>query len=112
MFPIKTITPTELKARLDAGEADLVVIDVRTETELEVASLDFAQHIEMNEIPGSMGDLPEDKTLVFICRSGNRSMQVCMFLAANGWDADKLYNLQDGILGWARDVDPSLPTFY
>lgn len=108
---IGKINALELKKRLDAGE-DLLVIDVRMPWELEISSVDFAQHIVLNELPGRTSEIPKDKNIVFICRSGSRSMQACLFLASQGWEADKLFNLEGGILGWARDVDPSLPLTY
>jgi adenylyltransferase/sulfurtransferase len=108
---IQNITPLDLKERLDAGE-DLLVIDVRQDWELEVSSLDFAEHIMLNDLPARAEEVPQDKTVVMICRTGGRSMKACMFLAGQGWDADNLLNLEGGILGWARDVDPSLPQDY
>ena len=106
---VENITPTELKAKLDAGE-DLVVIDVRNQWELDISSVDFANHIVLNELPDRMDEVPEDKPVVLMCRSGGRSMQAANFLAANGYE--NLINLQGGILGWAQDVDPSLPQDY
>jgi len=106
---IKTISPAELKARLDAGE-DLFVLDVRMDWELAISQLDFAQQIVLDELPERMAEIPQDRPVVLVCRSGGRSMQACQFLAAQGWPT--LYNLEGGILEWARQVDPSLPTFY
>jgi len=108
---IQNITPLDLKERLDAGE-ELVVIDVRNDWELDITQLDFAEHIVLNELPARTDEVPQDKTIVMVCRTGARSMKACMFLAGQGWDADKLLNLDGGILGWARDVDPTLPQNY
>ena len=108
---IGSISPDELKARLDNGD-ELVVIDVRMPWELEVSSVDFSENIVLNEIPSRLEDIPKDKTLIFMCRSGARSMKACEFLAGQGWDESRLLNLEGGILAWARDVDPSLPENY
>ena len=108
---IQQITSTELKSRLDSGE-ELVVIDVRNEWELAKSKVPFAQHIVLHDIPSRMDEIPQDKTVVLMCRSGGRSMQAAMFLAQNGYDTSNLINLSDGILGWAKDVDPSLPRDY
>lgn len=108
----KSITPTQLKARLDAGD-DIVVIDVRNDWELAITKLETAQHIVLHEIPArAAAEIPQDKDVVFMCRSGGRSMQAAFFLEQQGYDGDHLFNLEDGILGWARDVDPSLPQDY
>jgi adenylyltransferase/sulfurtransferase len=106
---IQNIRPTELKTRLDAGE-DLFVLDVRMDWELAISHLDFAKQIVLDELPERMTEIPQDRPVVVICRSGGRSMQACQFLEAQGWP--DLYNLEGGILEWARQVDPSLPTFY
>ncbi|MCI0709681.1 MAG: hypothetical protein L0154_05900 [Chloroflexi bacterium] len=108
---IQDITPQELKEKLDNNE-DIVVIDVRELWELDITKVDFAEHIVMNTIPQRLDDIPDDKPVVFICRTGSRSTQVALFLMQNGWDPEYLYNLDGGILAWARDIDPSLPTHY
>lgn len=109
---IQEMTPQELKERLDNGE-DVMVVDVREPWELDISKLDFAEHIVMSNIPRvAESDIPKDKPIVFVCRSGGRSMQVAHFLGMNGWDQDKLYNLRGGILAWARQIDPELPTSY
>ncbi len=106
---METLTASELKARLDAGE-DLAVIDVRNAWELEISQLSFAQHVALDELPQRLDDIPQDKPVVLVCRSGGRSFQAGMFLISQGWE--NVINLEGGILGWAKDVDPSLPTNY
>lgn len=112
MNGIQNITPKALQARLDSGE-DIVVIDVREDWELEITSMEMAQQIVLNTIPQcTEQDIPKDKPVVLVCRSGGRSLQAAFFLSQNGWDATKLFNLDGGILRWAQDVDPTLPTYY
>jgi len=108
-MPVQKMTPTELKNRLDAGE-NVLVIDVRNPYELELSSVEGFKHIEMSEIPDRINEIPKDQPVVFICRSGNRSLQVANFLVRKGFD--NLFNLEGGILAWARDVDSSLPLNY
>ena len=108
---MNSLTPKELKERLDNGD-DIVVIDVREDWELAITSVDFAEHIAMGDIARRAGEIPQDKEVVIMCRSGGRSMQVVSALSMNGWDVNKVYNLDGGILRWAQDVDPSKPTNY
>lgn len=108
---IRNIPPTELKQRLDAGE-DIIVIDVRQDWELEISKLDFAKQIVLIDLPLRSDEIPKDKLVVFVCRSGGRSMQAAEFLAMHGWHEEYLSNLDGGILRWARDVDPNLPIIY
>lgn len=109
-MPIQNMTPQQLKTRLDAGE-DMLVIDVRNPYELEIASVDFAKHIVLNELPDSLDEIPKDKPIVLLCRSGSRSMQAAYFLANEGWDENNLFNVQGGIIAWSREIDPSIPTY-
>ncbi len=106
---MKSFYPKELKARLDAGEA-IEIIDVRDEWELEVSKLDAAKHIPMDEILERLDEVPKDRPVVFLCRSGSRSGRVADYLTSQGYT--NTYNLEGGILQWASDIDPSLPRFY
>lgn len=108
---IHNMKPAELKRRLAAGE-DIVVIDVRQDWELEISKLDFAKQIVLTDLPLRADEIPQDKIVVFVCRSGGRSMQAAEFLAVQGWPEENLFNLDGGILRWAQDVDPSLPRIY
>ena len=105
---VAEMTPTELKARRDAGTGPRV-LDVREGWELDVARIPDVLHIPMNEIPGRFIELPREDELVVMCRSGGRSMQVAQFLARNGFT--HVANLTGGILAWSREVDPSVKPY-
>jgi rhodanese-related sulfurtransferase len=51
-----------------------------------------------------VGDLEQDRTIVVVCRSGNRSASATNFLNRNGLDA---VNLSGGMIAW---VNAGLPT--
>ena len=53
--------------------------------------------------------LPLDRDILVHCKSGVRSAFVCHTLAENGFS--RLFNLDGGISGWARQVDPSMPLY-
>ena len=105
---VNEITPSELKARREAGTAPLV-IDVREKWELDVARIPEVLHIPMGEIPARVGELDANREIVVMCRSGGRSMQVAQFLDRNGFR--NVANLTGGILAWSRDVDPSVRAY-
>jgi rhodanese-related sulfurtransferase len=105
---VNEISPSELKARRDAGTGPLV-IDVREKWELDVARIPDVQHIPMGEIAARVGELDPEREIVVMCRSGGRSMQVAQFLDRNGFG--KVANLTGGILAWSRDVDPSVRAY-
>ena len=54
----------ELKRQLDAG-ADVLMIDVREDHEVESGSIPGAVHIPVGELEGRMSDIPKDVRLVF-----------------------------------------------
>lgn len=54
----------ELKAALDAG-ADMLLIDVREDWEVESGSMPGAIHIPVAELERRMPDIPRDVRLVF-----------------------------------------------
>jgi adenylyltransferase/sulfurtransferase len=107
---VPEITPTELKARLDRGDA-LEIIDVREAFEWEIANLGpyGARQIPMNQIAERMGELDRDAEIVLQCRSGARSERVLRQLREAGFQ--RLLNLKGGILAWADEIDPSLQKY-
>jgi rhodanese-related sulfurtransferase len=54
----------ELKAKLEAGEK-VLVIDVRSDEEVESGSIPGAIHIPMEQLEARMKDVPKDVQLVF-----------------------------------------------
>lgn len=105
---VNEISPSELKARREAGTGPLV-IDVRENWELDVARIPDVLHIPMNQIPARIGELDAGREIVVMCRSGGRSTQVAQFLDRNGFK--NVANLTGGILAWSRDVDPSVRAY-
>ncbi len=105
-----TILATELKAKMDAGE-DFVLVDVREPAEFEIVSIPGARLIPKGEIlnGSALADLPQDKQIVLHCKSGVRSAEALAALKAAG--LTNSVHVQGGVLAWAAQVDPSLPTY-
>jgi rhodanese-related sulfurtransferase len=106
---IRQMSVQELKEKLDQGEKNLVVIDVREPWELGVCSLPGTVSIPMRAIPARYPELPKDAELVVLCHHGMRSQQVALYLERMGFN--KLNNVVGGIAAWARDIDPQMPTY-
>jgi sulfur-carrier protein adenylyltransferase/sulfurtransferase len=98
------ITPTELAERISRG--DVLLIDVREPYEWNAGHLETAQHIPLQQIPQRFGEIPKDRDVVMICRSGGRSEHARAFLANQGYT--RVLNLVGGMGRWAQDVDPSV----
>jgi adenylyltransferase/sulfurtransferase len=100
------ITPSELSERLAHGE-EIVLIDVREPYEWSAGHIEGATHIPMAQVPQRLGEIPKDKEVVMICRSGGRSGHVQQhLLGAQGYT--HVLNLTGGMQRWAREVDPSI----
>lgn len=100
------ITSVELKERVDAGTAPIMV-DVREPFEWNMQHLDGVEKISMGDIPTKLSELAKwkDEELVVICRSGGRSGNITNFLRQQGFT--NVRNLTGGMLGWKRDIDPT-----
>jgi len=96
---VTEIDSETLQARLSAGE-ELLLVDVRTPSEVAQGVLPDALHIPMAVIPMRTNELPKDRELVIYCRSGARSYHTCQFLAQQGFE--NAVNLRGGIIAWAR----------
>jgi molybdopterin/thiamine biosynthesis adenylyltransferase/rhodanese-related sulfurtransferase len=85
---------------------DPYFIDVRSQNEWIQAriskTVDQCPH---DEILSAISRIPKDRDLLIQCRSGMRSQIAIVQLIKAGYDASKLYNLADGILGWA-EINP------
>jgi molybdopterin/thiamine biosynthesis adenylyltransferase/rhodanese-related sulfurtransferase/molybdopterin converting factor small subunit len=106
--PLEEITALELKRRLDGGES-LEIVDVREPHEWEICRIGGARLVPLGTLAGRLGELDPSRTYVMQCRSGVRSARAVALLRAAGFR--RLLNLQGGILAWARDVDPTMPTY-
>ncbi|WP_103353248.1 adenylyltransferase/sulfurtransferase MoeZ [Amycolatopsis sp. CA-128772] len=105
-----TITPAELKAKFDSGE-NFALIDVRELHEYEIVNIKGATLIPKDRILSgeALAELPQDKPIVLHCKSGARSAEALAALHAAGFkDAT---HLGGGVLAWAKQIDPSLPTY-
>jgi rhodanese-related sulfurtransferase len=101
---MKEVTVTELKEMIDKKE-NIQLIDVREPHEFEAAHIE-SELIPMNTIPQNVSKISKDKKVIMICRSGNRSGNVCRFLEGQGFD--NLYNLKGGMLAWKQQIDQSM----
>ena len=103
-----TITPKELKTRLDNGE-QLVLLDVREQWEFDLAKLNGSTLIPLGTLPNSIGNLNRDSEIIAICHHGMRSADATNFLIQQGFSNVK--NLVGGIDAWSAQVDHSVPRY-
>jgi rhodanese-related sulfurtransferase len=99
MSEMRTITPDEIKHRLDTGES-LLLIDVREDEEVAEGTIPGAKHIVMSTIPDRLHEIPKSGEVILVCRSGNRSGRVYDYLEAQGYTNTK--NMTGGMLAWEQ----------
>ena len=102
------LTPAEVAARLDRGDA-LVMLDCREAEELERASLRGAVHVPLRDLPERATDLDPEAEYVIVCHHGISSARAAGYLL--GLEFERVYNLRGGIDAWSRDVDPTIPRY-
>jgi rhodanese-related sulfurtransferase len=100
---INEIDSESLQERLARGD-DLLLVDIRTPTEVAQGSIPGALEMPMHLIPLRLSELPKDKDVVLYCRSGARSYQACAYLMQQG--LGRVLNLRGGIIAWARHGYP------
>jgi adenylyltransferase/sulfurtransferase len=105
---IDEITPGELSALLAAGQRPLI-LDVRNPEEIAICRIAGSTVIPLPELSNRLGELDPAALTVVHCKSGVRSAKAIGVLQAAGFS--RLKNLKGGILGWIKEVDPSLPTY-
>ena len=85
----------------------IVVLDVRTPEEFksETGHLKNAILLPVQELEARVGELEpyEGKTIIAVCRSGNRSSRAAAFLNQKGFH---VLNLEGGMLKWNEEKLP------
>ncbi|MBX7235793.1 MAG: rhodanese-like domain-containing protein [Caldilineales bacterium] len=92
------ITVAQAAALLD--NPDVVFIDVREQDEYDAGHIPGVTLIPLGSVPARMNEIPKDKTVVAVCRSGNRSGQATQFLRDQGFD--NVHNMAGGMNQWSQ----------
>lgn len=94
------LSMTELLKRRGEGWAPFI-LDVRSAGEhAEVSVSSCNLHAPHTEMVGALPSLPEEGDIVVHCKSGMRSQLAAIELIKLGVAANRLYNLDGGIIAW------------
>jgi len=87
----------------NAGNPDFVIIDVRSESEFSENHIENAVHIHNNspDLEKILLSLDKNRTYLLYCLVGGRSSSMFRKMIKLGFE--KVYNLDDGILGWKSE---------
>lgn len=91
-----------MSREIDVNEIDKVedpyIIDIREDDELkETGTIKGAFHIPMSQIKNRLSEIPKDREIYLLCRSGSRSKMTSSFLKMLGY---KTVNLSGGIINY------------
>jgi molybdopterin/thiamine biosynthesis adenylyltransferase/rhodanese-related sulfurtransferase len=109
-----TISVTQLEAMLkerEEGTRDFVLVDCREQNEYEINRIPGSVLIPKAEFQtgAALEKLPQDKQLVFHCKSGVRSAEVLAIAKGAGF-ADAVH-VGGGVVAWVDQIDPSQPAY-
>jgi rhodanese-related sulfurtransferase len=100
MSRFQNITADTLKQQLASAEPP-IVIDVRSAEEYQQdGHIAGARLLPLPLLPLRRNEVPTDRPVVVVCRSGARSSSACEYLVNNGYT--NISNLVGGMMGWEK----------
>lgn len=103
---METVSVAQVAEWLASGTPP-VLLDVRSQPEVELASIPGSVRIPWDELAHRMGELPDGPVVVH-CKTEPRAILAARILAAAGRDVRVM---SGGILGWIDQVDPTLTRY-
>ena len=79
------------------------MVDVRTAEEYRQVNVAGSLLMPVDDMVARHNELPREGALLFICRTGVRSVLANEFAAALGEPPGRLHNVEGGIEGWIAD---------
>lgn len=104
-----SVDPKDCLQRLVDGWAPWV-LDVRLQTEHDIVALPFTDKVTPHR-QVSPGCVPKNGDILVYCKAGVRGKKACVRLIEQGVDAERLYNLDGGIMRWQKEVDTAMPRY-
>lgn len=101
------ISPSDLKAKLDADAVKL--IDLRTREEFEAVKIPGARLFSQELQQEIFSQWEKDTEIVLYDHSGDKSLDATAFIIGHGFTG--VHALAGGIDAYSREVDPSLPRY-
>lgn len=101
------VSPRQVKAMREGGKA-FTLIDCRTPGEYQVARIEGATLVPIQEAAARLPELEEhrDSKIVVFCHHGGRALRMTAFLRQQGFSDVK--SMAGGIDLWAQDIEPGM----
>ena len=111
----KSITSYDLNDWINSDKQNPIIVDVREQAELEIACFpkEFL-HIPISKV--SFKSVQEkfrgfpNRQIVVICHAGIRSHNFAQWSLDNNL-VGEIWNLEEGIDGWSRYIDPTITRY-
>ena len=92
-------------AEMQGDDGGALIIDVREPNEYAQIRARGDVLLQLGRLNNRTKDLPRDREILLMCRTGARSANATQFLAANGFE--NVTNVNGGIMAWYQ---AGLPT--
>ena len=102
---VGSISPAEAYQRLQSMP-EVVIVDVRQPVETRSGTVPGAVLIPLSEFGRRLAELPRDRPILTVCRSGHRSPLAARQLKQAGYDVT---DVDGGIMAWERAGLPIVP---
>ena len=111
----KSLTVHNLNDWLNSTNENPIIIDVREDLEIDIASLSFVNiYIPISKVSvefvTSLISKYLNKKFVILCHHGIRSYNFAQWLIENEL-VKEVWNLKEGIDGWSIHIDSSIPRY-
>jgi len=100
---VESISAAEVQTALKDKASAPFVLDVRQPDEYQSGHISGAKLIPLGELSARLSEIPQDRTIVCVCRSGARSGMAARQLAGAGY---KTLNLSGGMSSWEMNRLP------
>ncbi len=110
---MREITNEEFEAmQARSREKEYLLVDVRQPEEYRAGHLPGATLMPLQDLPERIEELPQNRNIVFYCRSGIRSRAAATALAGMQEFKGDMLNLSGGMIGWQGVVLPDQPRLH
>lgn len=92
------LSVTEAQTRLEQDKT-LFILDVRQPDEFRAGHINGSKLIPLHELGRRINELPKDRDILCVCRSGGRSGAAQRQLQSAGYRA---LNLRGGLISWQQ----------
>ncbi|MDP3466851.1 MAG: rhodanese-like domain-containing protein [Daejeonella sp.] len=101
---VKEICPTTTQEWIKNGA---LLVDVREKEEIDQLAYEVPNiiNIPLSDFENRFSEIPKDKEVIMVCKSGIKSLRAAGFLVNKGYT--NVVNMQHGIIRWVQKGFPT-----